>query len=221
MNAVYLTKAPVHTLMAFARKSTKGVKSSSLNSPTFRHRAIMGLFPSFEDAKPRSHAGILFRLETPAGEAPYFLIQSLKRPVAELAEGFVTKEVEYPELEPGTPVVFRIAVNAIRRESFTNASNKRSYKIRPVQPDHEESTKETMTPWLQNKLGDFFSELEITNHRRQILQDEGQKKFSLQLDLVDGIAVVSDPKKLNEALVNGIGREKAYGCGLLTVRPIQ
>lgn len=37
----------------------------------------------------------------------------------------------------------------------------------------------------------------------------------------DGILSVDDPIALREALVNGIGPAKAYGCGLLTLAPLQ
>ncbi len=37
----------------------------------------------------------------------------------------------------------------------------------------------------------------------------------------DGILTVQDPDLLREALTQGIGRAKAYGCGLLTLAPAQ
>jgi len=39
--------------------------------------------------------------------------------------------------------------------------------------------------------------------------------------LFRGIAVVDDPEALAKALVNGIGKAKAYGAGLLTVEELQ
>ncbi len=36
----------------------------------------------------------------------------------------------------------------------------------------------------------------------------------------DGILAVTDPALLRTALVNGIGRAKGYGCGLLTLAPV-
>lgn len=37
----------------------------------------------------------------------------------------------------------------------------------------------------------------------------------------EGVLRVADTEKLKAALADGIGREKAYGCGLLTLAPIQ
>ncbi|MDY3128291.1 MAG: type I-E CRISPR-associated protein Cas6/Cse3/CasE [Corynebacterium sp.] len=219
-NTVFLTKAPAHSLLQTARQASAKVNANSLDSPTFRHRAVMGLFPSFDDANPRSRANILFRLETPATEAPYFLIQSSIEPAQDETGEIVTKEVETALPEVGSTVVFRIAVNAIRRESFTNASGKRSYRITPVPADHEETELNTISTWLSNKLSPAFAELEITNHRRNVLSDGRSHSMTVQVDSIDGVATVGDSTALAAALRDGVGREKAYGCGLLTIRPL-
>jgi len=44
---------------------------------------------------------------------------------------------------------------------------------------------------------------------------------ALQVDTADGVGTVHDPDRLLELVVDGVGRAKAYGCGLLTVIPIQ
>jgi CRISPR system Cascade subunit CasE len=36
----------------------------------------------------------------------------------------------------------------------------------------------------------------------------------------DGILTVTDPALLRRALCHGVGRAKAYGCGLLTLAPV-
>ena len=35
----------------------------------------------------------------------------------------------------------------------------------------------------------------------------------------EGVLTVTDPEKLTAALFGGIGRARAYGCGLMLVRP--
>lgn len=218
----YLTKAPAHTLLSVAAESARRVSPASLNSPTFRHRAVMGLFPAFDDANPRSAAEILFRLETPAGQAPYFLIQSATEPTVSNYPDIVTKQVELQAPPTGTSVSFRISLNAIRRETFTNASGKRSYKVKPIPLDHEDTERTTFGPWLAQKLSPALDAVEVTTHRRAVLKDPKAEKgrMTLQIDAVDGIAVVHDTTALVSILTTGIGREKAYGCGLLSIRAL-
>ena len=220
IDTIFLTKAPVHSLLLAARQASAKINATSLDSPTFRHRAVMGLFPAIDDDRPRSNADVLFRLETPAGEAPYFLIQSAIEPVLSGVDGIITKEVDLQVPKEGTTVVFRIAVNAVRRESFINASGKRSYAIKPVPADHEDTKLDTITPWLARKLNPAFSHLEITNHRRNVLSDGLGRSMRLQVDSIDGIATVGDTSALRNVLRSGVGREKAYGCGLLSLHPL-
>lgn len=46
------------------------------------------------------------------------------------------------------------------------------------------------------------------------------KNFSIAQVDIAGILTVTDPVKFEDAVINGIGRGKAYGCGLLTVAPV-
>lgn len=219
--SVYLTKAPIHALVQTARNFSVTITPYSFNSPRFRHRAVMGLFPEIDSDFPRGRRNILFRLETPAGEAPYFLIQSDIAPTKSSVPEILTKEVELEAPRTGSMVVFRIALNAVRRQSYTDFSGKRSYRVSPVQPDHVDTESETITPWLSHKLSLALADLEITNHRREVLEDHYKKAMMrLQVDSIDGVAVVADESALLTALHIGVGREKAYGCGLLSIKAI-
>lgn len=53
-------------------------------------------------------------------------------------------------------------------------------------------------------------------HRRF---DRGTSKVTLLQVTYQGHATVSDPDRLRSALTRGVGRAKAYGCGLLTLAP--
>ena len=45
----------------------------------------------------------------------------------------------------------------------------------------------------------------------------GNGLVRLSIATFEGVLEVSDPQALRHAVVNGIGRGKAYGCGLLTL----
>lgn len=120
------------------------------------------------------------------------------------------------------PVLFRIAVNAVRRTSITDASNKRRTLVKPVDLDGVGSATSTISPWIANKLCPALKDVSVLNHRREVITDPRSKdnphSMTVQIDTIDGVAVVKDPSELENILTHGIGREKAYGCGLLTVR---
>jgi CRISPR system Cascade subunit CasE len=45
------------------------------------------------------------------------------------------------------------------------------------------------------------------------------RRVDRAVTLFEGTAVVTDPAALHSALLNGIGRSKSYGCGLLSLAP--
>ncbi|WP_175956835.1 type I-E CRISPR-associated protein Cas6/Cse3/CasE [Schaalia sp. Marseille-Q2122] len=50
-------------------------------------------------------------------------------------------------------------------------------------------------------------------------REEERRRVTLQMVTFEGVLQVTDADRLRETLVNGIGRGKAYGCGLLTLVP--
>lgn len=57
---------------------------------------------------------------------------------------------------------------------------------------------------------------------RQVQVPHQQKPKPISFSEIDyeGVLTVADPKKLTKALFVGVGKAKAYGCGLLLVRPL-
>lgn len=223
--SVFLTKVPVHSLLSRRINKEKSFVPSSIDSPLFRHRAVMSLFGELE-ANPRQTGNILFRVDFTAGQPPYFLIQSTVQP-ERLTEirGAETRTMELPEFEPGQPVVFRVAVNAVRRKR-EQRDGKTKTVVRPVPYDQDMDAVgrglTTITPWIQNKLAGALKEIQLVNHQREVLKaaERESSRMAIQVDVLDGAALVDDPEVLNRIILEGIGREKAYGCGMLSVRAV-
>ena len=57
----------------------------------------------------------------------------------------------------------------------------------------------------------------LTINNRQVLQVPKVSR-ALQIDTFDCTGVVTDSQALEHIMHAGIGRAKAYGCGLLTAR---
>ena len=215
----YLTKFPVH--VALARKPEK-TQWWRVDDPEFRHRAVMGLFPDFEDNQARSRNNILFRYEFIPGQAPYFLVQSDCDVIAPDLEGVIeTKQVEYPSYENGTPIIFRLALNTVTRRT-TETNGKKREVITPValQPFDAETGLNPAEKHVAYKLSTALQGIEFLNHNRQVLQVPKASRASraLQIDTFDCMGVVTDGQALERIMHAGIGRAKAYGCGLLTAR---
>ncbi len=220
----FLSQVPQHELRIRAGRMPDG--------PNTRHRDVMSLFGELP-GNAREGSGVLFRLEYLPGRPPSYLIRSAVPPTNPTA-GSQTVEEREDELPRGTAVAFRIAVNAVQRTKKTKNG------VRPVYVDgaleelvesgemseEEASSATEITPWLSEKLAPALVDVRIINHQREVLgrgrqgQNRSKERIAVQVDLIDGIALVEDPKALRMLLKRGVGRAKSYGCGLLTVRPL-
>ena len=50
---------------------------------------------------------------------------------------------------------------------------------------------------------------------------DSRRRVSLRVVTYEGVLEVVDPDLLRMTLVEGIGRAKAYGCGLMTLSPVR
>ncbi|NTW39268.1 MAG: type I-E CRISPR-associated protein Cas6/Cse3/CasE [Cellulomonadaceae bacterium] len=188
----YWTAVPAHEL---AQRDWRDVAAT--------HRAVMALFdehlpgPAHER---RACAGILYRLDdTPHGR--FVLVQS-RVPPTRPTPSTLTKDATAALRPPrGTSVRFRVAVNAVQRPANGGT--------RPVPNDDVES-------WLAAKMEPGLTGVNLLTHTRQV-HSRGDR--SLQVDTINGIATVTETTVLTTLLRTGVGRAKAYGCGLLTLAP--
>ncbi|MBE4719512.1 hypothetical protein DAD99_15540 [Pseudarthrobacter sp. AB1] len=209
--------APLHILFS----GRNGMPSPrSLNDPAALHSTVMRLFGPVEGASPRAVAGVLFRVEPADQQRPgVLLVRSGQAPTTSI-EGMISREENDPPAT-GTPVAFRVAVNAVRRHSArVKAASTDPSALSAIVPrdDDPANTGPAMTEWLAERLAGGLSEVQILNHDRRVV---GRKTGRVvQTDLVDGFAVVENTERLRELLASGVGRAKNYGCGLLTVKAI-
>ena len=168
---------------------------------TTLHKAVMGLFPPLGD-NPRAEAGVLFRVETEHGRV---LIQSTAVPSPQqLTEvGAPSKSISIGTLAEGTEFNYRIDVAAVRR-------------IRKVERRLSSSE---IPDWWADLAGRHGFEL-LGDSSGHLISTEDRTSSSAQPHLrvatLEGIGRVTHPDSFHAAQVNGVGRAKAYGCGLLS-----
>ena len=186
---------------------------------------------------PRERAGLLFRLEESQG-TPVLLVQSADALNADaLGTGFgsmVERDLTpfLDGLEKGTAVRYRIAAAPSKRlgKSENNAERlgerakelgelarpgKRTY-TRPLFGEQAEE-------WWRERAerhGLDLSEVASTGAGPALDPGRsGKRGVRVHVTRFDGYAVVRDPDALREAVRNGIGRGKSFGCGMLSLAP--
>ncbi len=177
------------------------------------HRAVMSLFapelPGPEGAK-RASSAILYRLET-LTSSPRVLVQSSAAPrQSDFGMTSTTLAGLATVLAPGLAVRVRIDINAVRSQSRTGkrvpvaAEDLSDFLLNPLDLDR---------PGLLHGAFGSLTLLDVT----PVLRSSGG--IPLRVARITGEAIVADPGVLAEKLINGVGRGKSYGCGLLTIAP--
>ncbi|MFI2609511.1 type I-E CRISPR-associated protein Cas6/Cse3/CasE [Kitasatospora sp. NPDC018619] len=186
------------------------------------HHRLMSLFPDHvADDEPRRRLGVLFRTEsTAAGDR--ILLQSARRPdLDRLPAGYgqaVTKPLAplLDALRPGLHIRYRIAANPIRRPTRTT---RELYRLKAVVPLRGTAADEWWARQAESSglaVGTLHSSpLEAAKGNRR----SDQRPVRHDRVLFEGTAVITDADRLRTRLTEGIGKGKAYGCGLLSIAP--
>ena len=190
-------------------------------NPYELHRQLWRLFPG-EEKETRSNSeesrqGFLFRIEdNPTGRPARLLVQSRRAP--ESASGVVlvgTREIQ-PQPVAGQRLSFLLTANPVKTIADAQRDakpGKKSEKCR-VPLIKEEEQRE----WISRKLADA-GKIEAANvlPHAPIYFRKGNRGGKLATVTFDGVLRVSDPARMTELLVNGVGPAKGFGCGLLLV----
>lgn len=197
-----------------------------LANPRVVHAAVMSCFPPADADRGR----ILWRLDS-EGVSHRLYIVSPDRPDMshiveqagwEQAPGMTADyDAMLDALAVGQMWGFRLAANPVKSEPV---AGKRG-RIVPL------AGVAGQTEWLVRRcdelgvsFGDNDPSFILSSDRtasfgRPDPHSDGKRKtVTLRRVQYDGLLTVEDPDKLRRALVGGIGRGKAYGCGLLTLR---
>lgn len=198
----YLSIYPVKTAVKSLQEK-EGIKRY-FDAASTRHKSVMSLFPQVESENVRADLGVLFRVEnTPKGS--FFLIRSAVAPIV-VDEGVRVLQEDFSGLSNGDAVQFRVTLNPIKRVD--------SKEIPIVDYDLREA-------FATNRLSSGLKDIHYSICNESIIpRNHNEKKTNFQLIEFNGVATISDVKTLEEMLVNGVGRSKNYGCGLLTVKPL-
>jgi CRISPR system Cascade subunit CasE len=193
------------------------------------HRTVMSAYPELSTtAGYRQAHGVLWRIDTVhSGLVQY--VQSRTAPDWDrLPEGHLLKPAEVRSLQP---VLDSIAAG--RRFAFRLLANP-TRCVRPEQAPHLRKRVPHRQPakqieWLVGK-GEQHGFVVPTSRRggpdivptpvpTLVGKRRDRQRITVEPARFDGHLVVTDPVAFTDAIVNGIGRAKSYGCGLLSLAP--
>lgn len=228
---MYLSRIPLNP----ARKDTRHF----LSSPHIAHAAVMASFPptdKVEAPDPIEAGRVLWRIDRSEKAAHLYVVSPMRPDFTHVVEqvGWPTTSTwatrNYRDLLDriaiGQRWHFRLTANPIRR-AMDRDRNDPTERGRTVGFDATGQLQ-----WLQRKATDHGFEIGqcvsgdskepdvVIIDRRSVTFQRQSQKVSLSTATFEGTLEVTDPRRLREALVSGIGRAKGYGCGLLTLAPV-
>lgn len=214
MTASTHSQPTVSTLFLAAVPVTHPAIRSTCKDPRDRtalHHAVMSLFPRDLPGPPdqRRHiSNILFRLDTPPTGMPRLLVQATI-PLARASE-LPTRDLTplMAALTTGSHIRFWVVLNPVKA-----AGKDRRWKRTPIVNTLDDP--DAITQFGLDQLArSGLTSITLTDLPRT---DLVRAKTALWTAQYDGHALVADPDQLRGAIRAGIGRSKAYGCGLLSI----
>ncbi|WP_370422409.1 type I-E CRISPR-associated protein Cas6/Cse3/CasE [Streptomyces sp. QH1-20] len=196
-----------------------------LASAVGMHHRLMMLFPDGSGERARQQMGVLFRLEdatSRGSRAPHVLLQSQVRPdLDRLPAGYGhadTRELTplLDALHDGLTVHYRIAASAVRKSGPTT----RAAGAKPVITLTGADADQWWQRQAEEKAGLKLASVHATPldaARGERSKDKSRIRHTRTR--FEGTAVITDAHTLRTTLLTGIGRGKAYGCGLLSIAP--
>ena len=109
---------------------------------------------------------------------------------------------------------------------INNVNTQRPYQFKLVANPLQSNIKDRRIPCHGNKQRLEWLEKQGTRYGFKVIQAQvvGYKEnrirkhgFTVKSVTFEGILQVTDIEKFKQALTEGIGREKAYGCGMITI----
>ena len=217
---MFLTKLVINPRSSLFRLDSTNVHNM--------HRTVMSAYPDQPDATTyRQSHGVLWRLD-PANNTYIQYVQSRTRPDwTTLPTGHLLHPPQIRPLEPlldaitpGRKLAFRLQANPTR--CIANPRNPRNGQRVP----HRLPTKQI--EWLIGKAEqhgfaiptDRRGQPDVTPSRIPALTGrKATHKITIEPVRYDGHLIVTDPQAFTEAVTNGVGPAKSYGCGLLSLAP--
>lgn len=204
------------------------------------HQLLWQLF-SEHDERP-----FLFRqeLETESGAEgqsprglPLFYVLSREAPDTRNALFQIESKTFEPSLSVGDRLAFRLRANpTVDRRSGPGSQSRRSDVLMHAKsafPAGQRGTREcadaveaAAVEWLATRAATHGFSVPVHPitgaYRQHVIRKKNQPRASVRFSSLDyeGQLEVADPARFLETLAAGIGRAKAFGCGLMLVRPV-
>lgn len=198
----------------------------ALASPRVLHSAVESSFPPAPDGNQKR---ILWRVDSLEGVS-YLLVLSAQQPdFSHIARQFGLPHQEWQwetknyntllnQLQAGQVWRFRLRANPVHSSSVEKEEASGRGKI------FAHVTQQQQKQWLLARaknygflLAENAFDVMYTEYKKFRKSNKNEHEVTLRIADFEGILTIFDVELFKKGLLCGIGRAKAYGCGLLTI----
>lgn len=219
---MYLTQMHLNP----ARRGTRWL----LGSPQRMHAAVLSSFPPGSSTEGPT-GRVLWRVDTseidktvtlyvssPARPDLTAIVEQAGWPATDHGWRTASAAALHDRLDIGQRWGFRLTANPVHSLAVPGERGKR----------HGHVTVTHQQRWFLDRASGWGFTVDgdalAVHSRRQLSfsrrSDGTDRTVTVTMATYDGVLTVTDPRLLRRALCHGIGRAKAYGCGLLTLAPV-
>lgn len=174
------------------------------------------------ESEERNYDRKLWRIDE-LGEKKYLIIISNDKPILKALEKYgVDGSAEcklYDEfldkLYEGQTLRFKVTLTPVISKSTGKKSGKRGKNVSIIGIDGQ--FKYLMDRALKNGFSLKYEDYYITNSDSLVLKKKGRNDFYVNTVSYEGKLQITDIEKFRKVLTKGLGKKKAYGCGMMTV----
>ncbi|MFG1949298.1 type I-E CRISPR-associated protein Cas6/Cse3/CasE [Nonomuraea sp. NPDC048826] len=181
------------------------------------HKRVMSLVPDGLGDQARAKAGVLYRYDETGTVGPHLLIQTgmpidttrLPQQYGSLAVRDLTPLLD--ALNTNMGIRYRIIANTAKRLGRNSDRPGKLVSLRGPEADQW---------WHARAEGNGLILKTLISTSLPDVRSKGKDGVRHAATRFDGIALIKDPELVRQAVLKGIGRGKAYGCGLLSIAPL-
>lgn len=198
-------------------------------NPYRTHQQLWRLFPKDQDA----NRDFLYRYDLDRG-GPRFYVVSMRLPQSR--QGWLVESRSYaPILKSGQRLFFNLRANPIVTKRDEADKRHRHDVVMAYKKEHPDWHRHFTNGQLMEKVGLDWLEtraesngfrfdrtaVRVEAYRKHRFNKNKAQGKPISVNTLDfqGLLEVVDPDNFKRALYNGIGRGKAFGCGLMLVKP--
>lgn len=195
----------------------KAVQALKINDAYGLHKAVYSLFPDVRSAAEKQASkpsGFLYADQGGNYKSRKILLLSDREPMAQIDSqyGEVQSKIISPDFLQHEAYRFKVVINPTRRDSA-------SRKLVPVKG------RDAIAQWLIERAPASWgfsvvpSQLQVDGTDVLSFKDKAQRQITLAQAQIQGRLQVTDRQQFMQSFSQGIGRGRAFGCGLLQLVP--